>query len=421
MALIWILREIAASGYGRLAGLIHVNHRLRGAEADGDEAFCRELADRLGLRIEVARRDTRGLARRRHVSLEAAGRAARYAFFATAARRLQADVVATGHTADDQAETVLMRLFRGAGARGLGAIRPRRGLFVRPLLDVRRHDLRRYLADRQLSFREDASNLDTSILRNRLRQELMPVIERISPAAVQSLVRAADLARDDEAFLSAAARDRVGAADARLDVATLAQLPAALGRRVIMMAAARAVPRVSLSATHVEAVRRLAAADKPVGRLTLPGLSVERAAGQLTFAPPRRAAARFEHPLPVPGCVQLAGSGDEIVAIRADSVNLDELGAPEGQRAVVQADAVETPFVVRSRRPGDRFRPLGAPGRRKIQDLFVDRKVPRQARDRVPIVVDARGRIVWVAGLAVADECRVTAPRAGVVILELKK
>ena len=149
VALARLLHEIATAGKISLAGLIHLNHGLRGDESDGDETFCRGLADRIGCPIDAGRIDAAALARARSQSIEAASRAARYEFFEDAARRLGADVVATGHTLDDQAETVLLRLLRGAGSRGLGGVRPRRGRFVRPLLELRRAELRRYLARHQ--------------------------------------------------------------------------------------------------------------------------------------------------------------------------------------------------------------------------------------------------------------------------------
>src|SRR5688572_8287520 len=199
VALAWILHEAAPRASWRVVGLVHVNHGLRGDDAAADEAFCRELAARLGWPIDVSHVDVRARAHERRQSIEAAARGARYDCFEGAAARLGATVVATAHTMDDQAETVLLRLLRGAGSRGISGIRERRGRIVRPLLGCRRLELREFLNDRQELFREDASNLDLSIPRNRLRHELMPVIERLAPGGVAALARAAALAADDEA------------------------------------------------------------------------------------------------------------------------------------------------------------------------------------------------------------------------------
>ena len=283
VALTALLSEIAAERGCALAGVIHVNHTLRGEESEADERFCRDLAHRYRIPIDVTRVDVRSRARESHTSLEAAARELRYEAFQAAAGRLGATLVATAHTADDQAETLLLRLLRGAGLRGLSGIRPRRGIVVRPLLDVSRADLRRYLSKRQMPFREDSSNADVSIARNRIRHELLPVIAGIAPGGVRALARLADLARDEDELMEAQANLHAPAASKILVVTTLQSLPAALARRLIQRAAAAASPRTPLSARHVDAVRRLAASDKPMGRLDLPRLLVVRDHDILTF------------------------------------------------------------------------------------------------------------------------------------------
>ena len=438
VALAWLIHEMAAAGRVALAGLVHLNHGLRGRESDEDEAFCRALAARIGCAIDVEHIDAATLARARSQSIETASRGARYEFFEAAGRRLGATVVATGHTLDDQAETVLLRLPAG--------VRPRRGSFVRPVLDVRRTELRRHLAAMGETFRDDSSNQDLSIARNRIRHELMPVISRLAPAGARALARAASLARDDEEFLQQRAieagrslvlsrRDASGnGPGVRIDCAAFAALPAALSRRVARDLLLGVRPAAALTARHIEAVRALAAADKPKGHLDLPGLEAERVGRELTISPRENSAATpgrgrgqrgltsrpdFERPLTVPGSVEMPEAG---VRIAASLLEGTEAREPGGTRsiAMLQASSLALPLAVRSRRPGDRLRPLGSPGRRKLQDLLVDRKVPRDDRERLPLVVDAADRIVWVVGVAIAEECRVTTPSAGVVILEVR-
>ena len=293
VALAFILRDLQKLQLGRVAGLIHVNHQLRGADADADEAFCASLAVRLGWPIEIARADVAQLARDRHISLEAAARAARYACFVDAAAKLGATVVATGHTADDQAETVLLRLLRGAGTQGLSGIRARRGIYVRPLLECRRAALRRNLAVRGEQYRDDLSNLDSSIPRNRLRHALMPVVEQLAPGGVRALARLASLAQDDEAVLTTraieTARDVVlspvgsGRADSiDIDARALSRVPPAIGRRVVRSLVAEIAPGTAVGAVHLQAVWDLVRADKSKGKLNLPGLAVERRGQVLT-------------------------------------------------------------------------------------------------------------------------------------------
>jgi tRNA(Ile)-lysidine synthase len=433
VALAWILRTVAPEFGASLAGLIHVNHGLRGVESDADEAFCRALAERLGVPLEVRRRDVAGLARDRHVSLEVAAREARYSCFDEGADSLGANLVATGHTEDDQAETVLLRLLRGAGNRGLSGIRIRRGSFVRPLLETRRTELQHYLHALGEAWREDASNADRAIIRNRIRHELVPVLQDIAPGGVRALARFARLAADDEAFLEGAAnenRARLVLSDRSIDAAVLGALPAVLARRLVRRFASEAAPEANLSADHLEAVCRLAATDNPVGSLDLPGLNVHKGAGRLEFSPgPRRTPGSGGswpvRELDVPGFVVLPEAGVAIEARAMDaSEALDASRAHEAERAVrvvIQRGPDASRLLVRNRRPGDRFHPLGAPGRRKLQDVFVDRKVPRLERDTVPIVTDSHGEIVWVAGVALAERCRIRLPGNDMLLLELRK
>jgi tRNA(Ile)-lysidine synthase len=441
VALAWLLHEICVPQRGApgasqtdapylppwvVVGLIHVNHGLRGEDSVADEAFCRDLAGRLSLPIDISTVDVRAHARARKQSIETAARALRYACFEAAADRLGATVVATAHTMDDQAETVLLRLLRGAGTRGLSGIRARRGRFVRPLLECRRAELRDYLVSRGETFREDASNDDRSIPRNRLRHELMPRLEQFAPGAVAALARCAALAADDERVLDELARQSasgVRRGDDALDAGALTALPAAIARRVVRLTAERVSPGVMWSAGHIEAVRRLAESvdDRMERHLDLPGVNIARRGLVLTFSPHSAGRIRvpgFDWPLAVPGATDIPELGATIHA-RSGAALAAWPPASNGRVAVLDAAALVLPLRVRNRRPGDRLRPIGAPGRRKLQDLFVDRKIPREDRDRVPIVVDAAGRIVWVAGVAVAEECRATTPEASMVILEL--
>ena len=208
VALLHILIELQQQGALVVAGAAHYNHGLRGADADADEAFCRDLTRALAVPFISGRGDVRTRARTQKRSLEDAARSSRYEFLADAADRTSADVIAVAHTLDDQAETFLLRLLRGAGTRGLGAIRPRAGRIVRPLIEIRREALRTFAADRQLAFREDATNADVAIPRNRVRHELLPYLAReFSPGNVEVLAREAATAREDEDRLNSEAID----------------------------------------------------------------------------------------------------------------------------------------------------------------------------------------------------------------------
>ncbi len=212
VALSVLLAAAAPAGGYALAGLLHVNHQLRGGAAEADESFCRALAGALDVPIFVERVDVAALARADRISIEHAGHRLRYATFERVAGEQRADRVATGHTRDDLAETVLLRLIRGAGPGGLAGIRPRAGRVVRPLLGVSRQELREHLAARGLQYREDESNRDLRVTRNRVRHRLLPLLAReFSPSIVGVLAREAAIARADADWLDGGANQRAAA------------------------------------------------------------------------------------------------------------------------------------------------------------------------------------------------------------------
>ena len=435
VALLRLLHLLSGDCRFTLAGVAHLNHGLRGDESDADEAFCRELAAGLGVAIEVAHRDVAQLARDEHVSIEVAARRARYDFFADAARRLQIDRIATGHTRDDQAETFLLRVLRGAGATGLAGIRPRRGPIVRPLLDTRRDDLLAFLDGLGQAFRTDSSNRDVRIPRNWVRHRLLPLLaEHLNADVVEVLAREATVLRDEAILLDRLANEAAARLETalpergvRLAAGALAELPVALARRVVRQALARTEDAHFHGFDHVEQVLALA---RPVGDRSaadLPGVRVERiGAGVVLYKRGprfRQAAEAFRHHLPVPGRVTVPECGCRIEARTrkrnaSQSVAAQALGV-DPDTAVIDAAAAAGGLAVRSRRPGDSIRPLGLMGRKKLQDVLVDRKVPRDERDRVPLVVDADDRILWIGGHVVAEDACVTARTRSVVVLKL--
>ena len=443
-----LLRELESRGELVVAGVAHLNHLVRPAAGD-DEAFCRAFADELGLAIRVDREDVPALARARHTSLEAAGRRARYGFLSSAADELGADVIATGHTRDDQAETFLLRLLRGAGPRGLAGIHPVAGRVIRPLIDVRRHELLAYLDGIGRRFREDESNRDLTILRNRVRHALLPYLERdFSPGIVDVLAREASVAREDEARLQQEAIDladlivlsddgpdgqpRQGRGGleqpaggegrtVQVDADALTSLAPALASRVARIALTRAAPDRFIGFEHVEQLLDFARESRPGTALSLPGQEACRRGSRIVLArqPFRAFANSFRVPLSIPGEVTLGPQG---WAVSAGWLEGTDWRPDSTSAAAVQASRLALPLAVRSRQPGDRFRPLGLGGRgKKLQDYLVDRKVPRETRDLLPLVVDADDRIVWIVGHGVAEDFRVTELSQGVILLKARR
>ena len=437
VALAHLVHELAAAGELREAGAVHFNHQLRDT-ADRDERFAVAVATSLGWPIVTDCEEVAARARREHRSLEDAARTARHEFFERARVQLGADAVALGHTRDDQAETFVLRLLRGAGARGLAAMHPRNGAVVRPLLDCRRAELRAYLDRRQIGFVEDESNEDVAIPRNRVRGELLPLLEaRFNPGIVNVLADQAALARDEWAWMKDAADElaqraggaRIETGRARqFDVLTLIDSPLALRRLVVWRAMSEIARERPVGFEHVEAVLRLLDVAAGSAGIDVPGQRAERNGRWLVLRgrPPGtvgrwspKAANHFWYPLSIPGEVRLAEAGCVISAAPGSSANPANLASPDV--ALVRSDLCRGPLAIRSRRPGDRFEPVGLGGRKKLHDYFVDRKVTRAARDLVPLVVDDNDRIVWVAGHGIDTEFRVTDPMQAVLILRLKQ
>ena len=426
VALLHLLRELEAGGELAIAGAAHFNHQLRGEAADADERFCRELTAGLGVPLEIGTQDVRALAKLQHRSIEDAARTARYAFLEAAADRLRADAIAVGHSRDDQAETFLLRLLRGAGPRGLAGIRPKAGRVVRPLIETSRSDLREYAAARGLAFREDDTNADVAIPRNRVRHQLLPLLRGYSPAVAEVLAREADIAREDEDFLSQCAIELASSVvlvtkrGFELSLDRVRALHPALATRVVREALNRAAPGQFFGRDHTLSVLALAGA-RPGAAVSVPGATARREGGRLVLsagAAPEPFSNSFRFPLSIPGRVALPGW-----TVSAHACP-DGMTAPRFSAAAVSvaAGGLKLPLAVRSRRPGDKFRPLGMGGRgRKLQDFLVDRKVARNERDTLPLVVDSDDRIVWVVGQSVAEDFRVTGPLQGVILLKARR
>ena len=428
VALAFLLRDLAARGELVFAGLAHLNHRIRGADADTDAAFCRALADRLGVPAVAGDANVPGEAAEHGVSLEVAGRFARQRFFREALESVRADRVAVAHTRDDQAETVVLRLARGAGGSGLAAMAPRRDHLVRPLLDSSRSELQDFLRSINESWREDATNLDRSIPRNLVRHVVMPQLRTINAQADAALSRAAELLRGDEEFLEKlanAAFIRCVETDSEpervtIDTAEFLKLPVALARRVGRYALETANPSRTYGLEEADELHRAVTAGTGGN---LPGLALERFAAKVVLVNRRAVKAPAVDPLELrlnmPGTVEAPRGAWTVLAEGpmplAGGVTVD------AGRVTVDADDLGSHLIVRYRRPGDRLHPLGAPGRRKVQDVLVDRKVPRDDRDTVPIVTTQTGEIVWVAGHALEDRFRVTPLTKSVVVLTLRR
>ena len=403
----------------------HLDHRLRGEESEADARFVERTCGGIGVPVTVDRADVPALRASRGLSMEEAAREARYAFLSALCERLGANAVATGHTSDDRAETVLMNIVRGAGLAGLRGIEPaaerrfdgRRVLLIRPLLEMTGEETAAYCRALGLVPREDSSNRSTDILRNRVRLSLMPLLEEYNPSVRSALVRLSVSASRDldyvesrvDALWSGIAEEGDGyvAMDARTLSGTDAGPRYHLLRRAVLLVKG---DLRDVAHGHIDAVAGLLVG--PSGRsVDLPGgLRVSVSYGELVVAAP--GVRRFPEP-PLEGGWTLKVPGETLLdgwRVSAEKVAVADgpvAGEAAALRALLDPDSLGLPLAVRGRRPGDRFQPLGMSGTKSLQDLFVDCRVPRERRDRVPLLISPKG-IAWVVGVRIAEWARVS-------------
>ncbi len=438
VALLRVLLELK-SELGIVLSVVHFNHRIRGAEAQGDEEFVGALAEKHGLQFFCSQADVRQHAEGKGVGLEAAGRELRYSYFRSLLEAGEVDKVATAHTADDQAETVLMRLLRGTGTKGLAGIHPARveqedlttkvtlqlasgqapgstkkhkgrSPTVRPMLGARRREVEQYLQELRQDRREDTSNRDQRLLRNRVRHTLLPLLEReFNPNVVEVLADVAEIARAEEDFWNSLiderleeAEGRVQEAGARLERKALEIVLSwslAVQRRVLREVGRRAGARLEFR--EVEKIRKLAGAQAGrevelsqgwVARLGRDGLGLEQRK--------RAQAEDFEYTLTVPGEVPVPQLGTVIKAfLLANRENAPEYNPAQA----LDRKKLAPELTVRNWRAGDRFWPAHAKSAKKVKELLQAKRVPEGERKGWPVAV-SRGTIVWVRGMAPGQE-----------------
>jgi len=375
----------ALVGLGTSPTVLHVDHGLRAEDSRQDAEFVRGLCSELGLEYEV-----REPGIREGPGIQERAREVRYSLATELARRLGASAIATGHTADDVAETVLMNLARGSGLRGLAGIPPVSGLVARPLIEVRRDEVLGYLRALGQEYRTDPTNALPKYTRNRVRSEVLPVLEGLYPGAGANVARAAGLLREDLGALEELAERSIRRRGEEVILPSEAGLHHALRRYAVRKAYSALVPgRYPLDSDAVEAVLALES-----GTLDLPS-------GVVAASRPGGEVALYERREP-PEC-QTVPLAEGECGVAGWTVTVRELPAPEilpvdaGRPEVAYLDAGRGPYSLRLVREGDVVRPLGLRGSKKVLRAMMDRKVPRDLRRRTPVVVDGRGRVAWVA------------------------
>ena len=400
---------------GMVLSVAHLNHGLRGTESDADEEFVRKLAMQFDLECHMTRCDVRAYADGRHLGTEAAGRRLRYEFFQRLICSGKVSKVATAHTLNDQAETVLLRLIRGSGFRGLGGTRLRlrvsgdqkRGEIIRPFLETRRDSIREYLSAIGQSWREDASNRELKFSRNRVRQVLLPLLEeQFTPGIVERLSDLALIAQGEEAFWDRHCRElraqilTESAGGYWLDLRQFGKLQKAEQRRFFQ--SLEPVSRI-LEFRHIEAIIALAAGGSDSGKLELPcGWKALRSGAELRIIQAgenRKTVSKYEYPLFVPGTVKVIEANVVIEALRLDGEGTANPTYVADPKRLLQ------PLTVRPWRAGERFRPQHCKGAKKIKELLQDRHITGGIKQLWPVIA-CGDEIVWVRGLGVSQDFR---------------
>jgi len=429
MALLSVLHQMREN-YNLQLLVAHLNHGFRGKEAERDAHFVHDMAQSFGLPCEIKTFDVPSFKRRSALSSQEAARVVRYQFLEEVRKRCNAAKIALGHTADDQAETLMMWLLRGTGLKGLGGMPPvRGGIIIRPLIETTREEIETFLKEKRIPFVVDSSNDSPDYVRNKLRQHLFPLLkEHYNPQLIKRLAQTAEIVTIDNEYLDnltqvmleriIVSRDSTSAV---IDRKGLLALPVALQVRCLRSALEKVKGNVKrISASHLNAMRRIASNDTPYKVLQLPeGIRMEKSYQQLKLTCHQSAPLPFHYCFTaLPDRVRIEEIGREMnFAIREGN---DHAGIAHNPRvACLDEGKVVMPLTIRNVQPGDRFQPLGMEGEKKIKDFFIDEKVPLIERKRIPLVL-CNEVVAWVGGMRIDHRLRVTKNTRKVLTIALK-
>jgi tRNA(Ile)-lysidine synthase len=418
---LYLLKRLEGE-YGLNLAAAHLDHGIRAASSK-DREFCRELCRELKVRYYSRRVDIGRLAKKKKANIEETGRKERYAYFDSLGEKYGYKKIATGHTLDDNAETVLFNLIRGSGLRGLSGITPKRGKIIRPLVETRKTDLIKWLKENKIKYRIDPTNRSLKYSRNRIRKKILPRMEEINPDIVKSLSRFSRIVSEDVELIDKAgvllyekALIVAGKSKIVLDLRKLGRYDESLVKKVVVEAffrlmKARKSPAFELLSRAGETISGKSGGKSPLGN----GIWVEKSQNRVLISKISEGP-KGETILKVPGITEIEGYDRRL---KAEILKKAEIGSLKTKPSVALLDnsRVNNP-AVRFWKRGDRIRPLGMKGTRLLSDLFTDKKVPSFERGNIPLVV-SEGKIAWIAGMTVSDEFKVKGNTAEVLRIEL--
>ncbi len=390
---------------------VYVDHNLRPGETPAEIEYCRKLCAEMKVDFRVKSVDVKGHVKEHGINKQEAARDLRYKAFYEVAAEIRAEKIALAHNADDQTETVFMRLIRGAGAAGLAGIPAKRGNVIRPLLEIQRREVEDFLGRENIRYIIDSSNLQTDYFRNKFRLMVMPELKKMNPNLIQSVNKTASILQEEERYLGVIVTKSLmkmisRKTDSRIELflTPMEVMDIVILRRLLRRALDETEGLRGIGFIHIEDIIRLVKDGKSGDRLYLPkGIRVIKDYSLLviTSEKPQKIAS---YELQVPGEAAIRGAGLVIKASFEEEIG--DFG--DGKKsALLDADRMDFPLKIRARMPGDCFYPLGFGKRRKLQDFFVDEKLPRDERDSIPLVFSGDD-IVWIAGHRADERFRVT-------------
>jgi tRNA(Ile)-lysidine synthase len=396
--------------YSLKLSAVYIDHGLRPDDREREIAFCGSLSESLGIDFFVRTLKSEFSKSEKKHNLHDRLRKLRYAEYHKLAFELRVDRIAIGHTMDDQAETIIMNFLRGSGKKGLSGIAPVNGNIIRPLIDIKREEIESFLEQERIDFITDPTNKKDIYLRNKIRHNLIPQLKQINPSLVHALSHSAEIYRDEDDYLELIVAQKLEqilhhreSHTIELLLSSLQKVSTAIQRRIIQRALESIDGLRGISFTHIENIIKLCYKGKPGDSLNLPN-NVRAVKSysilKITAELPKKLS---EYTLNVPGSVYVK---EARCTVKAEIVERDRAASDSKESALFSSELLANPLVIRARKPGDFFYPLGFGKKKKLQDFFVDEKVPRDDRDST-LLVTSGDDIIWIVGYRMDERYKV--------------
>jgi len=394
--------------------IAHLDHGLRGTESAQDARFVEEIGRKKRIEVRSERLNVDAISTREKIGIEQAARRVRLRYLKQTAKEVGANKIALGHTLDDRVETLIHHLIRGTGPTGLQGIRPVRGQYIRPLIDASRQEILDFAEEKELAWREDRTNQELIYTRNRIRHEIIPALKRLNPRLLNSLGRTAELIQQEQSALDylldspwKEVFQEGGKGDVLLSLSRLRKFPDQVQGLLMRRAISHARGDLNdIERCHIVSLLRLIDADMAHGELHLPGIIARRQGDELRLTiTDEKETPQYEYPLEL-GRTEFPELGI-VVELSLRKWGQEDTFTKGQEVELADADRLLFPLRLRNRHPGDRFRPLGLSGTKKLKDFLIDEGIPFYERALLPLICD-REKIVWVVGVRLADSVRVT-------------